>query len=481
MYDVAIIGGGVVGAMTARELSRFNLKICILEKENDVAMGSTKANSAIVHAGFDAKEGSLKAQLNVRGAELMPKICRELNVDYKNNGALVIGYNDTDKIALEDLKVRGIKNGVKGLEVIDQTRLRKLEPNISDRATCALFAPTSAIVCPYDLTIAAIGNAMDNGAELKLNFNVDSIKKSNNIYTITSNEGESIKAKTVVNAAGLYTDEIAKLIGDNSFTISPRQGEYMLMDKEQGELVTHTIFTAPTKMGKGILVSPTVDGNLIVGPTAVNINDKTNKNTTPDGMSSVRTKSQDMVKNIDYRSVITSFTGLRAAGDTGDFIINAPTPGFINVAGIESPGLSASPAIAEYVVELLEKNGLSFSTNKNYISTRKSYKHFMELPDEQKDEIIKNDPSFGKICCRCENVTEGEILYALRANPKPTDLDGIKRRTRAQMGRCQGGFCSPHIMKLIADEMNISLESITKSGKNSYIVSHKIKEAKKND
>ncbi len=481
MYDVAIIGGGVVGAMTARELSRFNLKICILEKENDVAMGSTKANSAIVHAGFDAKEGSLKAQLNVRGSELMPQICHELSVDYKNNGALVIGYNDTDKTALEELKDRGIKNGVKGLEVIGQAKLRSLEPNISDDATCALFAPTSAIICPYDLTIAAIGNAMDNGADLKLNFNVLSIKKTISSFIITAENGDSIKAKTVVNAAGLYTDEIAKLIGDTSFIIAPRQGEYMLMDKEQGGLVTHTIFTAPTEMGKGILISPTVDGNLIIGPTAVNINDKTNKNTTPDGISSVRTKSQNMVKNIDYRSVITSFTGLRAAGDTGDFIINAPIPGFINVAGIESPGLSASPAIAEYVTELLAKNGLKFSTNKKYVPTRKSYKHFMELSDEQKNEIIKNDPSFGKICCRCENVTEGEILYALRANPKPTDLDGIKRRTRAQMGRCQGGFCSPHIMKLISDELNIPLESITKNGKNSYIVSHKIKEATKND
>ncbi len=481
MYDVAIIGGGVVGAMTARELSRFNFKICILEKENDVAMGSTKANSAIVHAGFDAKEGSLKAQLNVRGAELMPEICRELNVDYKNNGALVIGYNEDDRKALEKLRDRGIKNGVKGLEIVDQTKLRCLEPNIADSATCALFAPTSAIICPYDLTIAAIGNAMDNGTELKLNFNVTSIKKSNNVYIITAEDGENIKAKTIINTAGLYTDEIAKLIGDTSFTITPRQGEYMLMDKEQGGLVTHTIFTAPTEMGKGILVSPTVDGNLIVGPTAVNINDKTNKSTTADGVTSVRTKSQDMVKGIDYRSVITSFAGLRAAGDTGDFIINTPIPGFINVAGIESPGLSASPAIAKYVAELLAKNGLKFSTNKKYVSTRPSYKHFMELPDDQKNEIIKKDPSFGKICCRCENVTEGEILYALRANPKPTDLDGIKRRTRAQMGRCQGGFCSPHIMKLIADELNIPLESITKNGKNSYIVSHKIKEATEND
>lgn len=480
MYDVTIIGGGVVGAMTARELSRFNLKICILEKENDVAMGSTKANSAIIHAGFDAKEGSLKALLNVRGSELMPNICRELNVDYKNNGALVVGYNDDDKKVLEVLKVRGDVNGVKDLEVIGQEKLRCLEPNISKDATCALFAPTSAIICPYDLTIAAIGNAMDNGADLMLNFKVSSITSTDGGFIISSASNDSVKSKTVVNAAGLYADEIAAMVGDNSFKITPRQGEYMLMDKEQGGQVSHTIFTAPSEMGKGILVSPTVDGNLLLGPTAVNKTDKEDKNTTQDGISTVRTKAADMVEGIDYRSVITSFSGLRAVGDTGDFIINSPVPGFINAAGIESPGLSASPAIAKYVADLLAKSGISFSPNESYAAVRKSYKHFINLPDDEKNEIIKKDSSFGKICCRCENITEGEILHALRANPKPTDLDGIKRRTRAQMGRCQGGFCSPQIMKLISDELKIPLESVTKNGGESFVVSHKIKEATEN-
>jgi len=480
MYDVTIIGSGVIGAMTARKLSHYDLKICIVEKESDVAMGATKANSAIVHAGFDAAEGSLKARLNVQGSEMMPEICRQLDVDYKNNGALVIGYTESDKKQLEELLSRGITNGVKSLELIDRKRLSELEPNISEKAICALYAPTSGIVCPYDLTVAAIGNAMDNGTHLELNFAVTKIEKTNDRYRITSSQNKTIDTRIIINAAGLYTDKIAKLAGDNSFTVTPRKGEYMLMDKEQGNLVSHTIFTAPTPMGKGILVSPTVDGNLILGPTAVNMEDKENKQTTAEGISNVKENAANMVNGINFGSVITSFCGLRAAGDTGDFIINMPVSGFVNAAGIESPGLSASPAIAEYIVELLEKAGEKFEPKSDFVETRRSFKHFSQLSDDEKNEIIKKDHSFGTIVCRCENITEGEILYALRANPKAHDLDGVKRRTRAQMGRCQGGFCSPAIMKLISREMNIPLEDVTKNGGNSKVVFTKLKEDREN-
>lgn len=476
MYDVLIIGSGVVGAMCARAFSRFDLSVCIAEREGDVAMGATKANSAIVHAGFDAPEGSLKAKLNVRGAEMMPKVCSDLNVDYKNNGALVIGYTDDDRTQLEELYARGVKNGVKGLEVIDTAKLHSLEPNISEAATCALYAPTSSIVCPYDLTIAAIGNAMDNGAELKLNFEVCAIEKVSDSYRVTATSGEVVEAKIVINAAGLYSDEIAKMAGDSSFKVTPRQGEYMLLDKEQGGAVTHTIFTAPTKMGKGILVSPTVDGNLLLGPTAVNTIDKEDKKTTAKGMAKVRENAAKMVNGIDFRSVITSFCGLRAAGDTGDFIITMPQKGFVNAAGIESPGLSASPAIAEYVLDLVKDAGYTLTEKSNFVEKRQSFKHFSRLSDDEKNAIIKNDPSFGTIVCRCENISEGEIRYALRANPRAHDLDGIKRRTRAQMGRCQGGFCSPTIMKIISEEINIPLEEVTKCGGNSRVVFHKLKE-----
>lgn len=466
MYDIAIIGAGVVGGMIARKLSSYQLKICILEKENDVAMGATKANSAIVHAGFDAKEGSLKAQLNVKGSEMMAKVCSELGVKYKKNGSLVIGFNDDDRKHIEELLKRGTKNGVKGLEVVERDRLVELEPNIGDGAVCALYAPTGAIVCPYELAIAAIGNAMDNGVDLKCGFSVDAINETDKGFEICSGN-EKIKALTIINCAGAHADKVAGLVGDDSFKISPRRGEYILLDKGCGELVHHTIFRTPTKAGKGILVSPTVDNNLLLGPTSVDIEDKENKNTTPEGFAHIINEAKENVKGIPLGKTITSFCGLRAAGNTGDFIINSPKAGFINVAGIESPGLSASPAIAEYVVdELLEEE---LKENKNFNPYRAPMHAFKDATIEEKNEIIKKDPSYGKIVCRCERVTEGEILAAIRTNPKARDLDGVKRRTRAQMGRCQGGFCSPYIVELLAKEMNVAYEAVTKFGGKSYV------------
>ncbi len=476
MYDVVIIGAGVVGAMIARLFSKYEGKVLIVDKESDIAMGATKANSAIVHAGFDAKAGSLKAKLNVAGSEMMEKICADLSVSYKNNGSLVIGYNDDDRKKLEELYQNGIKNGVRNLEVIDQEKLRALEPNISDEAVCALYAPTGAIVCPYELTEAAIGNAMDNGAELLLDFEVCKIERNDDCYEIYSKDERKVDAKIVINAAGVYSDEIYAMANKKEFLVHPRMGEYLLLDRECGDLVSHTIFTVPTKMGKGILVSPTVDNNLLLGPTSVDGTDKTDKNTTKAGIDSVIQNAKRMVKNVDVRMVITSFCGLRAVGDTGDFIIDIKKENFVNVAGIESPGLSASPAIAEYVKELLENSGIEFKEKENVINTRTSLKHFRDWDIDKKNEMIKKDPTFGNIICRCEGVTEGEIRHAIRTNPKPRDLDGVKRRTRAQMGRCQGGFCSPYIMGLLAEEMGVAIEQVTKSGKGSYVLTNAIKE-----
>ncbi len=475
MYDVAVIGAGVVGGMIARELSAYNLKICILEKTNDVAMGATKANSAIVHAGFDAKPGSLKAKLNVKGSEMMEKVADELGVKYKRNGSLVIGFNDEDMETVKALKKRGDENGVAGLKVIEKDEIKKLEPSVSDNVICALYAPTGAIICPYELAVAAVGNAMDNGAELKTGFEVLSVEKNNDCYEICS-EYESVKARYVVNAAGLYADNIAKMVGDNSFEIKPRKGEYILLDKECGNLVSHTIFRTPSKMGKGILVSPTVDGNLLTGPTSVDIEDKEDKGTTAEGFGKIIKEANENIDGIPYNKTITSFCGLRAVGSTGDFIINSPVKGFINVAGIESPGLSASPAIAVMVREMIEESGEKLTVNMEYNPNRKPMHGFREASIEEKNEIIKKDKTFGRIICRCESVTEGEILEAIRTNPKPSDLDGVKRRTRAQMGRCQGGFCSPYIIKLLAEEKGVSCEEITKNGGNSIMITGKTKE-----
>ena len=474
-FDIAVIGAGVVGGMIARALSAYRLKICILEKRHDVAMGASCANSAIVHAGFDAKEGTLKARLNVRGSEMMEKTCEELGVKYKNNGSLVIGFNDEDRATVEALYRRGVANGVKNLKVVDKEALHKLEPNVSENATCALWAPTGSIVCPYELTVASIGNAMDNGADLLLDFAVNGIRKIDGGYEIVS-ENQTVQAKYIINAAGIYSDAIAKMIGDDSFTVHARRGEYVLLDKECGTLVSHTIFRTPSKMGKGILVSPTVDGNLLTGPTSVDIEDKEDKSTTAEGLGRVMREAGENVDGVMFNKTITSFCGLRAVGSTGDFIINMPVDRFVNVAGIESPGLSSAPAIAEYVVELLSGAGFAFQKKASYQPRREAMHAFREASIDAKNAIIKKDPAYGRIICRCETVTEGEILHAIRQNPKPRDLDGVKRRTRAQMGRCQGGFCSPYIVELLAQEMNVPYEAITKFGGDSVINVGKTKE-----
>ncbi len=475
MYDVVIIGAGVVGGVLARELSRYDVKICILDKERDVAMGASKANSGIVHAGFDAKPGSLKAQLNVRGAKLMPKLAQELGVKYINNGAIVIGFNQEDYLTIKDLYERGITNGVEKLEILNKEKLKKIEPNISEEVTCALYAPTSSIICPYELTIASVGNAMDNGTELKLDFNVEKIEETATGYVVKS-DIDSVEGRFVINAAGLYSDAVAEMVGDNSISIKPRSGEYMLLDKECGHIVKQTVFRTPSKMGKGILVSPTVDGNLLLGPTSTDVEDKTDKKTTLAGLNEVITSAKEDVANIPFGKVITSFTGLRAHGNTDDFIINSPKHGFVNAAGIESPGLTASPAIAEYIIDILKKQGLVMNKKEGFNPIRKAMHAFREADIKEKNEIIKKDPSFGKVVCRCETVTEGEILQAIRTNPKPTDLDGVKRRTRAQMGRCQGGFCSPYVTELLAKELSVPYESVTKFGGKSIVNIRKTKE-----
>ena len=468
MYDVAIIGAGVAGGLLARTLAAYDIKLCILEKDSDVAMGSTRANSGIAHAGYDAEEGTLKAKLNVRGSQMMEQVTKELGVPYRKTGSLVIGFGDEDRETIEKLYARGLKNGVEGLRVIDGEEARRLEPGLSDRVNCALYAPTAGIVCPYELAIAAVGNAMDNGAELFLDFQVRHIEKKEDCYKISSGS-RTVSARYVVNAAGIYADEIAKMAGDDSIRIHPRRGEYLLLDRECGNLVSHTIFRTPSKKGKGILITPTVDGNLLLGPTSVDGEDKEDKATTEEGLAQIIARAQENVKNLPLRKVITSFTGLRAVGNTGDFIITSPARGFVNVAGIESPGLTAAPAIAEYVAEMLADQGLALKRKEDYQPLRKPVYAFRNASVEEKNEMIRQDKAYGRVVCRCETVTEGEIVAAIHQNPPARDLDGIKRRTRAQMGRCQGGFCMPYLMEILSRELGVPYEEITKSGPGSEI------------
>lgn len=475
MYDVVIAGAGVIGAMTARELTKYKLSVCVLEKENDVAMGASKANSGIIHGGFDPEPGTLKAKLNAKGVPLLYKAAKELNVPCKNNGSLVVAFTSTEEPVIDELYTRGKANGIDGMQILSGDEARKAEKNLSEKVTKALLVTGAGIICPYALTIAAMGNAMDNGATLKRNFEITDIKKDD-VFTVFSADGRTVKARRFINCAGAYSDKIAKMLGDDFFEIIPRAGEYMLLDKNEGKTVSHTIFQVPTEKGKGILVTPTADGNLLLGPTAEKVNSPKNTETTENGLNTVANLAKKSVPSVNTRAVITSFSGVRATPKSGDFIIeiSKKTDGLIHAAGIDSPGLTCSAAIAEYIADLLKESGLKMQNNPDFVPTRADTHFFKKMSDDEKNAFIKQNPAYGRIVCRCETVSEGEITDALHRNPKALDIDGVKRRTRSGMGRCQGGFCMPYVMKLIAKECKIEETEITKKGNKSNTVIGKL-------
>jgi len=475
-YDVIVIGGGVIGAMVLRALSRYRLSICMAERENDPARGASGANSGIVHAGFDAATGSVKAEMNRLGSLRMEQVARELGVPYRRNGSMVIGYSEEDKERLRELYDRGRANGIESLSLISGEEARRLENALSEQVSCALRAESGAIISPYALTIAAIGNAMDNGAELVGGYEVTAIERTVDGFRLIDRSGRELCARYLVNCAGLYADAIASMVGDHSFTIRPRAGEYLLLDRKCGSMLGHTIFTVPTPKGKGILISPTADGNLLLGPTAEERADKEDTATTEGGLARVMEAARRMVPDLDFRATITSFAGLRAASSTGDFIISASDSGMIHCAGIESPGLSSAPAIADRVIELLMQSGLSLCEKDDYNPYRAPIHRLAHLSEEEKNALIASDPAYGRIVCRCEQISEGEILDALRRNPRASDLDGVKRRVRAGMGRCQGAFCSPSVMEMIARELGIPMEAVTKAGEGSCLCKGRTKE-----
>lgn len=470
-YDVAVVGGGIIGGSVLRELTKYRLSVCLLEKEADVAMGQSRANSGIVHAGFDAPEGTLKAKFNVAGNRMMKEYAEELGVRYRNNGSLVVAFSEAEVQALSALKARGEKNGVPSLEILNAEQLREKEPNVSPEAFAALYAPTGGIVCPYGLTIAAVGNAMDNGAELYTQFGVARIEKREGGFTVGAEDGREISCKLLINCAGHGSGRLASLAGDNSLRIGGRRGEYILLDRESGDFVSHTLFFAPTKLGKGILVSPTVDGNLLLGPTAEEVAEN-DTSTSAAGLASVLEKAKKMCPAVPAYNGITSFAGVRAYSDRHDFIIeeSGTVEGLIHCAGIESPGLTAAPAVAQYVVQELVGKRIPLEENKSFNGKRRAEFYFQELSVAEKNEIIAADPAYGKIVCRCEQISEGEIVRAIHENPPARSVDAIKRRTRAGMGRCQGGFCQPHVAEILARELKIPFNKVTKSGSGSELV-----------
>lgn len=471
MFDTAVIGGGVVGCLIARELSRTRLKVAVLEGAADVAMkGASAANSGIAHAGFDPEPGTLMAALNVEGSARMPALCAELHVPFVRNGSLVLGRAGEEG-ALQALCERGKINGAE-VSLIGRAGLEELRPGISPAFTAALWAPKGGIVCPYQLTIAAMGNAMDNGAELFTDFRVVRVVREGKGFALEAEDGRTVRCRTAVNAAGIHADEISALFGAEKIGLTPRKGEYLLLEKGICRPGDPTLFTLPDERGKGVLVSPTADGNLILGPTAQDSADKEDTATTAEGLRKVREKALEMVPDLPLNRVITSFCGVRAVPEGGDFVLglSKTVPGLVQAAGIQSPGLTSSPAIAAFVRARLGELGLDVAERPDFRPERPSVHDFGSLPEERKNEIIRRDPAFGRMVCRCEHISEGEILAVLRQNPRPTTLDGIKRRTRAGMGRCQGGFCSPLAAELLSRHLGVPLEEITLKGKGSELL-----------
>ncbi len=477
--EILIVGGGVVGSAIARQLSRYDLDVTLVEKNSDVASETSKANSGLIHAGFNADSNKLKGRLNVEGNQMYDQIKEELKVPFERVGALVVAQDEEDLPTLESLLENGRKNGVPELEILRGEELFELEPNLNPKSIEALHAPTAGIVCPYELTVAFAENAAKNGVEFLLNTEVEDIEVVDDYKVVKTNQGE-IKAKVVINAAGLYSDQIAKMVGIDDFKITPRKGEYHLYDKDMGNKVKHTIFPVPTKVSKGILVTPTVDGNLLIGPNANETGDKEDVETTEAGLSEILAGAQKTVLQLSCRGVINQFAGSRAAHkESGDFIIEAAkeVEGFINVAGIQSPGLSAAPAIARLVRDILTEELGALKEKKDFDPYREEPVRFREMSPEEQAELISKDSCYGEIICRCERITKGEILDAIKRPVGARTVRAVRRRTRAGMGRCQGGFCGPKVVEILAKELGVSPIEITEDGGNSQILVEKTKES----
>ena len=477
MVDVTIIGCGIIGAAAAFELSKYNVSVLVLEKENDIALGATRANSAIIHAGYDPKPGTIMARLNVRGCEMAKQLTSDLDVPYINNGSLVLAFSEKEMETVRMLYARGNENGVPGLTILSKEEVLKMEPYVSEEVHGALYAPSAGIVNPWEYAIAMAETAVKNGAEIRLNAKVTGISKTASGYSVSVNEHESIETRYVINAAGAESAAIHGMVAEKRFTIKPSRGDYYLMDKCEGHKANCVLFQCPSEFGKGVLVSPTVHGNLIVGPNAVKCDDAERVNTTSDGLACVKAAAAKSVPDINYRNAIRNFSGMRANTDIDDFIIYMANDHFLDLAGIKSPGLTSAPAIGEEAVKILSENGLALTKKENPVLTRKRIR-FKELSESEKAAVIKENPLYGRVICRCETITEGEIVDAVHSPIPPCSVDGIKRRAGSGMGRCQGGFCGPRVLEILARETGMNVLDILKDKNGSRIL---ISETKKEE
>jgi len=475
MKDVVIIGAGVTGASVAYNLSKYAGDFLVVEKHSDVCEETSKANSGICHGGYDAIPGSMKAKMNVEGNHMMREISEELSFPYQQIGTLVLCHKEEDFPKLQELYDQGIENGVGGMKIIYNEEILALEPNVEKDVYAALLCEEAGIVDPFLMNIAYAEGSNLNGVEYKFDTEITSIEKIDDHYVLTSQDGEKIETRAVVNAAGLYSDAIHnQLLNDNKFDVRARRGEYLLLDKATRGFVNHVLFNLPTEKGKGILVTPTIDGNTLIGPTSDFVDDKADTVTTQERIEEVIEKVEDTVENVPVRQVITSFSGNRAHESGGDFILEETQKGFFDCVGIESPGLTSAPAIGKYMANLV-KESLDLAENKEFKPGRNPIPKTSEMSTEAHNELIKENPLYGKIICRCEKVTEGEIVDAINGPLGARTVDGIKRRVRATAGRCQGGFCLPSIIEIMARELGVDGEEITKKGNNSYYIEKRAK------
>ncbi len=477
MYDIFIIGGGVSGGFIALELSKYNLKIAVVESSLEPANGSSKANSGIIHGGYDPIPGTLKARLNLRGSQLMPEIARKLNIDFNACGANVLAFGREDDEKVLALYNRGITNGVEKLRIITGDELRRTEPNVSDNVKTALNSGTVGIISPYKMAIASVELACMNGCEFLRGHNVTALEDKGEYIQVVTSKG-CYDAKYVVNAAGVNAAFVARMLGDDSFDIIARKGEYIILDKSESGIVHSVIFQTPSEMGKGILVSPTIDGNVLLGPTSHNIDDKLDKSTTKIGLDEVVRGAKRSVPSVNERKIITMFAGVRAVPTTGDFIIGQSVANarLFNAAGIESPGLTSSPAIGEYLVEKMKEAGVEMPSKQTFFLSRPKEKHVVDMDATSANTLIREEPAYGKIVCRCEQVTEGEIIDAIRRPAGAVTVDGVKMRVRAGMGRCHGGFCASRVIEILSRELGVDETEIKKQNEGSEMLYRKLRE-----
>lgn len=469
MTDVIVIGAGVVGCSIARELSKYNLDVLVIDKNDDVAEGVSKANSGIIHSGYNEKKGTLKAKLNIEGNNLIDDLAKELQFSFKRNGALVLAFNEEEVERLYFLKKNGEELGIEGLKVISKEEILHLEKNISENVVAALYVENSGIVSPYEMTLALGENAYENGVEFKLGKEVIDIKKKNGLYNILLNNKEVVETKFIINAAGLGGALINNLVCEEKYEINGVKGQYCLFDKVAGGSCERTLFQVPGKFGKGVLITPTVDGNLLLGPNA-KVED--GHNTTKEGINEIIEKGKKTMGNIPLARVLTTFSGIRPKIEGDDFIIGENEENFINVIGIDSPGLTAAPAIGKYVVDII-RNKVKLEEKSDFIKSRKRFVRMSELSIEEKNRLIKENPSYGKMVCRCEFVTEGEIIDAITRPLGARTIDGIKRRTRALMGGCQGIGCMLPVAMKLSKELGIDISKVKKNSNSSSVIGYK--------